>query len=303
MYYLNQSADIISFIEELSDSEILWIDTEVADYKTKKPRLSLIQVLVNPTDLTGSRTCMLDVLDKPELVKIFIDKVMNDSAIEKVFHNAPYDLRFLGGKKDLNVTCTLEMAKGIPYYILPVPNRTLKTLTEYLTVFKNISKEEQGSDWGIRPLTQQQLDYAKMDCVYLAQVHQKLLELTAKTNFDPVLEDLNQLAKRYLEIESQWKLLDSEMESLKEKVKQSMIAQRIKETSVFKLSTSERTTVKVDFEDLAKVAIAQELDLDFSVTLTKEIQQQLGTFLAQLPTQEQKTLVQSLRIKSSDDEE
>lgn len=303
MYYLNESSEIIGFIEELLDAEILWIDTEVADYKTKNPRLSLIQVLANPSDLTGSRTCMLDVLEQPELVKFFIEQVMKDSAIEKVFHNAPYDLRFLGGKNASNVTCTLEMAKAIPYYILPVPNRTLKTLTEYLTVFKNVSKQEQGSDWGIRPLTQQQLDYAKMDCVYLAQVHQKLLELTAKATFDPVLEDLNQLAKRYLEIESQWKLLDSEMEAIKDKVKQSMAAQKIKETHVFKLSTSDRTTVKADFEDLAKLAISQGLNLNFPVTLTKEIQQQLGAFLGQLSTQEQKTPVQSLKIKTSDDEE
>jgi len=39
---------------------------------------------------------------------------MLNPAIEKVFHQASYDLKFLGKTKAKNVTCTLEMA--IPYY-------------------------------------------------------------------------------------------------------------------------------------------------------------------------------------------
>lgn len=303
MYYLTQASDIKFLIDELTDSEILWLDTEVADYKTKKPRLSLIQVLANPQDLTGSRTCMIDVLEQPELVKIFIDKIMTNPTIEKVFHNAAYDLKFLGQKKAVNVTCTLEMARKIPYHFLPVAKHTLKYLTEYLTEFKNISKEEQGSDWGIRPLTTQQLEYAKMDCVYLAQVHINLLAINEKNQISPQEEDLNKLGQRYLEIESQWRLLDSEMEYLKDRVKQAMSAQKIKETAVFKLSSSQRTTIKVDFDQLAKLAIAQGIDLDFDVTLTKEIQGQLGTFLAQLPIQEQKIDVAALKTKTSDGDE
>ena len=297
MYYLTNKSDAEFLIEELTDSEILWLDTEVADYKSKKPRISLIQVLANATDLTGSRTCMIDVLDKPDLVNIFIEKIMTNSAIEKIFHNAPYDLKFLGGKRAKNVTCTLDMAKKIPYHFLPVPKYDLKTLTEYLTEFKNVSKEEQGGDWAIRPLSENQLAYAKMDCVYLAQVHLNLLAINEKIKSNPEQEDLDKLGQRYLEIESQWKLLDSEMEYLKDRVKQAMTAQKLKETTVFQLSSYDRTTIKVDFEELAKLAIAQGIDLDFAVTLTKEIQEQLGVFLAQLPTQAQKTNVSSLKTK------
>ena len=39
---------------------------------------------------------ILDVLDKPDLVTYFVDKIMVNPQIKKVFHNASYALRFLG---------------------------------------------------------------------------------------------------------------------------------------------------------------------------------------------------------------
>lgn len=56
-----------------------------------KPRLSLIQVLADPHDLTGESTDILDVLDRNDLVRYFVDQIMANSQIEKLFHNASYD--------------------------------------------------------------------------------------------------------------------------------------------------------------------------------------------------------------------
>jgi S-DNA-T family DNA segregation ATPase FtsK/SpoIIIE len=61
--YLTQAADIRSAIGKLALAKILWLDTETADYNTPKPRVSLIQVLAEPGDLTGDRVYILDVLD------------------------------------------------------------------------------------------------------------------------------------------------------------------------------------------------------------------------------------------------
>ncbi len=198
MLYLTQSDEIKAIIDDLKEVKILWLDTETADYKSKRPRLSLIQVLAYPQDTTGARTCILDVLGQTEVIDYFINQIMINENI-----NAQYDLRFLGGKNANNVTCTLEMAKKIPYHILPVPNRTLKTLTETLTSFQNLDKELQSSDWGIRPLTPTQLEYAKMDTVYLAHIHHALLKLLEKSEFDPRTDNINQLAQRYREIHPQ----------------------------------------------------------------------------------------------------
>jgi len=206
MPYLTDANDIKFKIDEYSKAEILWMDTEVADYQTRKPKLSLIQVLDDPNDMTGEQVDILDILDQPKLVDYFVDKVMANSSIEKVFHNASYDLKLLGKTKAKNTTCTLDIAKKLPYYLLQLPNLQLKTLAEQLCYFPPIDKSEQVSNWGVRPLTASQLFYAKMDSVYVAQVHHQLLKLSRKSNPDPATEDLTALAQRYREIEHQWKL-------------------------------------------------------------------------------------------------
>ncbi len=245
MIYLTDIDEIKNIILDLTQTDILWLDTEVADYKTRNPRLSLIQVLAYGDNLNGNRTYMLDVLDKPDLINFFIDNIMVNESIKKVFHNADYDLRLLGKTKAKNVVCTLKLAKEFPYHFLPVKSYSLKTLTEYLTDFKNLSKEEQISNWGIRPLYKKQLEYAKMDCIYLAQIYHKLVKLTLTIENNPLNKSLYLLSKRYKEIEEQWLLLDSEIQYLKDKIKETMIVQNIKENEYFKLTSTKRNTIKL----------------------------------------------------------
>jgi len=279
MIYLTDLDDIKNAILDLTETDILWVDTEVADYATKKPRLSLIQVLAYPHNLDGERTYMLDVLDKSDLIDFFIKNIMINESIKKVFHNAKYDLRFLGKTTARNIYCTLELARKIPYYLLPVKSYSLKILTEYLTDFKDLSKEEQGSDWGIRPLRKIQLEYAKMDCVYLAQIYHKLSALEDKIKENITLEVLN---KRYKEIEEEWLLLDSEMNYLKERIKEIMIDKNIQENDYFKVNSITRKTIKTDLQQLVKLVNEKNINIDFPITLTKAIQEELDNNLEDL---------------------
>ncbi|MEG4589647.1 ribonuclease D [Microcoleus sp. MOSTC5] len=277
MPYLTVANDITALISQFSQAKILWVDTEIADYKSN-PRLSLIQVLADSTDSTGDATFLLDVLDKPELAKDFINQIMVNPNIEKVLHNASYDIRFLGNDDAQNVTCTLKMARKIPTYILPLPNRQLKTLIQTLCGIAYVDKTEQSGDWAKRPLTQKQLEYAKMDAVYLAGVHRRLLEILAQCYPEPATENLTALGEKYQEIESQWKPLDSEIAEVKERIKAGMLAQNLKDSSYFELSSS--ITMKVDFLTLARLTQTEGIELNFPVTLTKEIQKQLGELIA-----------------------
>lgn len=309
MPYITKASTIQTLIDEYALAETLWVDIEVADYQTRKPRLSLIQILDDPDDLTGNssletlgdRVAILDVLDQPELTKYFIDKIMVNPEIEKIFHNSSYDLKFLGKTTAQNVTCTLEIAKQIPYYLLPVPNLQLKTLAEQLCGFPSVSKEQQGSDWGQRPLTANQLRYAKMDVVYLSQVDHKLIQLKRLSNPNPDKEDLVALTKRYLEIEQQWKRLDTELTHLQDRLKKAMQAQNLSETNDFKLSSSQRTTKKVAFDQLAKLALTKGIELDFPVTLTQNLQKELKDVIEQLPVEEETTTIWRLMSKQGED--
>jgi ribonuclease D len=271
MPYLTSVGEIRSLVAEYTNSPTLWIDTEVADYKSKNPRLSLIQVLDDAKDMSGDRVYLLDVLDQPDIIADFISKIMLNPSIEKVFHNASYDLKLLGNKKAKNITCTLEMAKKIPYYILPLSNYQLKTLALELCNFNNIDKQEQSSNWGKRPLREEQIEYACLDCIYLAQVHQRLIELNKEINSNPATEDLTSLAARYQQVQQLDKLVNSELEHLQERVKQAMQAQNVSETSDFKLTSYERETVKVTFRELARLVETEGINLDFPITVTKKL--------------------------------
>ncbi|MHC5611034.1 MAG: ribonuclease D [Nostoc sp.] len=302
MPYLTSAAKIRAIVAEYTNAKTLWIDTEVADYKSRNPRLSLIQVLDDPQDMSGDRVYLLDVLDQPKIIAEFIDEIMINSAIEKVFHNASYDLKLLGNKKAKNITCTLEIAKKIPYYLLPLPNYQLKTIATALCSFNNIDKQEQKSDWAKRPLTEEQIEYAYLDCIYLAQIHLNLLGLQAQANPDSATEDLILLSSRYSQLQKQSKLLNSEYEHLEERMKKAMQAQNISETSDYKLTSSERTTIKATFMELARLAQTQGINLDFPITLTQKLQKDLGQNLEHLSVDIDKTTYWRLNSKTQESE-
>ncbi|MGF1673989.1 MAG: DNA translocase FtsK [Rivularia sp. (in: cyanobacteria)] len=181
MHYLTDETQIKTQINQFRSSKILWLDTEIANCRTANPKLSLIQVLANPKDSTGEFSYILDVLDKPDLAAYFIDQIMVNPQIEKVFHNASFDLRYLGGKLTCNITCTLKIARKITQKVLETSNLKLKTLATELCNFTNVDADGGASDWGKRPLTQKQLHYAAMDTVYLAAVHHRLLEFNSNS--------------------------------------------------------------------------------------------------------------------------
>ncbi|MBW4480597.1 MAG: PD-(D/E)XK nuclease family protein [Tolypothrix brevis GSE-NOS-MK-07-07A] len=178
MQYLTEATEIRAQIAKFTLAKTLWLDTEIADWNTPYPRLSIIQVLAAPTNLTSEYAYILDVLDKPDLAAYFINQIMVNPHIEKLFHNASFDLKYLGGQIAQNVTCTLKIARKITRQRLQVTNLQLKTLALELCNFSHVDKEEQASDWGKRPLSQKQLQYAAMDTVYLAAVHRRLLEIS-----------------------------------------------------------------------------------------------------------------------------
>lgn len=177
MHYLTTATEILELISTLTSHKTLWLDTEIADFRTENRRLSLIQVLADSTDSTGVSAYLLDVLDKHDLAEYFMNQIMFNPNIEKVFHNASFDVKYLGGHLANNITCTLKLARKVTRERLEVSNLKLKTLASELCHFVNVDADEGSSDWGKRPLSHKQLKYAAMDTVYLAAVHRKLLEI------------------------------------------------------------------------------------------------------------------------------
>jgi len=72
MPYLTSAREIRAIVAEYTDAKTLWLDTEVADYKSRNPKLSLIQVLDDADDMSGDRVYLLDVLVEPDIIAEFI---------------------------------------------------------------------------------------------------------------------------------------------------------------------------------------------------------------------------------------
>jgi ribonuclease D len=85
MPYLTKADEIRSIITKFASAKTLWLDTETADWQTPNPRLSLIQVLAEPKDVTGECAYILDVLDKPELVSYFVSQIMANPTLKRSF--------------------------------------------------------------------------------------------------------------------------------------------------------------------------------------------------------------------------
>jgi len=154
-------------IFQLSEADNLWLDTEVADWKAGPGRLSLIQALSDKSKCTAKDVVVLDVLNYPDLIALFDRRIMHSRKIVKIFHNAQYDLKYLGCNGYRSVECTLVYARQLArHYDLP-RSLGLQSLAEYFGLADDVDKTEQKSDWAVRPLSADQIHYAIMDVVYL----------------------------------------------------------------------------------------------------------------------------------------
>lgn len=309
MPYLTDPTDITEAIATFTQVKRLWVDTEVADYRTKKPRLSLIQILPDFTgdfphslELFMNRVYILDVLDRPELTAEFINRIMVDPALEKVFHNASYDLRFLGKAQAQNVTCTLVLVKSLPLFMVETSNFQLKTLACELCGLPDPDSSEQQSDWGIRPLSEKQVRYATLDPIYLAYVHRRLLDIERMTQRDPATDNVQVLAAEYTRLKQEVALLESELSYVEHRLKSAMQAQQIKQMDRVKFSSYERSTYKTPFSELAKLVQEEQLDFDCVLTLTKEMQTQLAAVSDRLPISVETSETLRLSIIPPEDE-
>jgi len=301
--YLTHAGAIREAIAHLAQYPILWLDTETAAYLSKNRRIALIQAQTDPGG-DEDQVLLLDVLDQPDLIETFITTIIANPQIEKVFHNASYDLRFLDKTRAQNITCTLKIARAIPPALLPVDNYKLNTLAAHLCNFC-LDKTEQGGDWGQRPLTTAQIDYAALDVIVLPQIHQALLILQAQAaqlSRDPAQEDLDALTLAYRQISLKYEAVKTEYDSIKDRLKQAMAAQQSTHCNGVRYQKTTTTEYKVSFADLLTITQTHQLPPpNLPIRLTKEWQKPLKPVWDLLPLEE--SLRESISLKIAKDEE
>ncbi|MGX9892125.1 ribonuclease D [Wolbachia endosymbiont of Protocalliphora sialia] len=175
---ISTTSELENACEELmaKDPKFIAIDTEfIRNNLTYYPKLSLIQISY------GEKSFIVDAL-VPEIDLSFIKKMMLNQGIIKVFHSCRQDIESL-----------LTMFKCVPTPIFDTQVAAMfchyyhdfigysKVVEQYQGIALDKIKAK-NSDWLRRPLSEDQLDYAINDVVYLYDLYQILCNKLEESN-------------------------------------------------------------------------------------------------------------------------
>ena len=151
-------------IDDFEQAKILSIDTEYDSFRYFREKLCLIQIHANKT------TYLFDPLDTLNLS--FLGRYCDNQHILKILHAADNDIRLM--KRDYgfsfrNIFDTHRAALLLGFQELSLE----KMIKEFVGVELKKNKKIQRSHWNNRPLTEEQLEYAALDVIYLPALYEK----------------------------------------------------------------------------------------------------------------------------------
>lgn len=166
-------------IEHLRGSGVIGVDTEGDSLYSYQEKVSLIQIS------GAARHFIIDplLLDTVQPLAILLEA----RSILKIFHGADYDLVSLKRDFGFNIgpifdTTLAARALGIREFSLQ------NLIARYFQL--TLSKTHQKSNWSIRPLPKDQLDYAAQDTAYLIPLYELLKkEIEEKGRMDQIEEE------------------------------------------------------------------------------------------------------------------
>ncbi len=150
------------------------VDTETMGLVTARDRLCLVQISDGAGDEHLVRFAVDSRYDAPNLKAVLADRTR-----VKLFHYARFDLAAIGhylGVEATPVFCTKIASKLVRTY---TDRHGLKDLVREL-LGKEISKQQQSSDWGGSVLSDAQLEYAASDVRYLHAMYAILQDRLAR---------------------------------------------------------------------------------------------------------------------------
>src|SRR5512141_2128253 len=177
--WVDKSTTFNQMVADLSARPRIAVDTESNSLHAYRERVCLVQFS------TPQKDYIIDPLilqDLSPLAPLFANP-----KIEKIFHAAEYDLICLRrdfGFEFANLFDTMQASRVLGYQYVGLDN----LLQEKFGV--KMDKRHQKADWGVRPLTTAQIDYARFDTHFLFQLRDLLEnELREKGRLELALED------------------------------------------------------------------------------------------------------------------
>jgi ribonuclease D len=161
--WIDDTNSLKQLVEDLSAQYRIAVDTESNSLHAYRERVCLIQFSTEEKDY------LVDPLALEDLSSLA--PVFANPKIEKIFHAAEYDLICMSrdfGFKFVNLFDTMQAARILGYKFVGLDN----ILAEKFSV--KVNKRFQKANWGARPLTSAQLEYASMDTQYLIALRDML---------------------------------------------------------------------------------------------------------------------------------
>jgi len=163
LQYIDTPRQVELFLDDISGVREIAIDTEGASFHRFIDRIYLLQIT------TRDRSAVIDPL--PIGAPARLGDILEDPAVEVVFHDADYDLRLLHQDYGWHVNNIFDTR--IAAQLLGIKSFGLAALLEQFFGV-TLDKKHQRADWSLRPLTQGMLDYAAQDTRYLLDLRDEL---------------------------------------------------------------------------------------------------------------------------------
>ena len=159
-----------ALLDRLMAQPVVAVDTESNSLYAYHERVCLIQFSIPGED------CLLDPLAIDDLSPL--GTLFGDPNIEKIFHAAEYDVMVL--RRDFGFTFRNLFDTMLASRIVGWPRYGLGSLLEEQFGIQT-DKRMQRTNWGRRPLSRAELEYAQLDTHFLIELRDLLLkELVAK---------------------------------------------------------------------------------------------------------------------------
>lgn len=164
--YIDTPAKWAQCLEDLRAQPRFAVDLEANSLFAYRERVCLLQVTTPTADYIIDPFAKIDLQPFGDLLA--------DPRIEKIFHACEYDLILMKQEFDWDVVSlfdTMWAARILGYKNMGLAN----FLLEFYEL--TVSKKHQKANWGKRPLTESQLEYAQCDTYYLLDLRDRFWEM------------------------------------------------------------------------------------------------------------------------------
>ena len=179
--WVNSKKLLLEMVNDLASHNRVAVDTESNSLHAFREQVCLLQFSTPKADY------IVDPLELTELS--LLEPIFSNTRIEKIFHAAEYDLICLKrdfGYKFANLFDTMQAARIIGYPAVGLD----RLLGDKFGI--KVDKRHQKANWAARPLTEEQIHYARLDTHYLFDLRDVMeKELIEKDRLHFALEDFS----------------------------------------------------------------------------------------------------------------